>query len=60
MAIATAYSSVNMNTAYIWYGDITIANGNQIQASKLLGISRAKLRYRIEQLGINISGKIIS
>ncbi|MCX6147580.1 MAG: sigma-54 dependent transcriptional regulator [Candidatus Kapabacteria bacterium] len=39
---------------------LTITNGNQIQASKLLGISRAKLRYRIEQLGINISGKIIS
>ena len=32
-----------------------ITNGNQIQASKVLGISRAKLRYRLEQLGISNS-----
>lgn len=38
---------------------LKITNGNQIKAAKLLGISRAKLRYRIEQLGINISGKTI-
>jgi two-component system, NtrC family, response regulator AtoC len=39
---------------------LKITGGNQIQAAKLLGISRAKLRYRLEQLGINISGKNIS
>jgi DNA-binding NtrC family response regulator len=39
---------------------LKITNGNQIQAAKTLGISRARLRYRIEQLGINITGKIIS
>ncbi|MCX6154995.1 MAG: sigma-54 dependent transcriptional regulator [Candidatus Kapabacteria bacterium] len=39
---------------------LNIAGGNQIKAAKILGISRAKLRYRIEQLGINISGKTIS
>lgn len=39
---------------------LNITNGNQIKAAKLLGISRAKLRYRIEQLAINISGKNIS
>jgi len=39
---------------------LNITNGNQIKAAKLLAISRAKLRYRIEQLGINISGKNIS
>jgi DNA-binding NtrC family response regulator len=39
---------------------LNITNGNQIKAAKLLGISRAKLRYRIEQLGINITGKSIS
>jgi len=39
---------------------LKITAGNQIKASKLLGISRAKLRYRIEQLGINISGIEIS
>ena len=38
---------------------LKITNGNQIKASKLLGISRAKLRYRIEQLGININNKRI-
>jgi DNA-binding NtrC family response regulator len=39
---------------------LTITNGNQIQAAKLLGISRAKLRYRIEQQGININNKTIT
>lgn len=39
---------------------LQITGGNQIKAAKLLGISRAKLRYRIEQLGINISGKSIN
>jgi len=48
------------------YNDVTkdlieqvlkIANGNQIKAAKILNISRAKLRYRIEQLGINITQK---
>lgn len=34
-----------------------ITNGNQIQAAKLLGISRAKLRYRLEQLGINVNNR---
>lgn len=38
---------------------LKITNGNQIKAAKLLGISRAKLRYRIEQLGISIAGKSI-
>lgn len=39
---------------------LRLVNGNQIKAAKILGISRAKLRYRIEQLGINISGKVIN
>lgn len=39
---------------------LKITNGNQIQAAKLLGISRAKLRYRIEQQGININNKTIT
>jgi two-component system NtrC family response regulator len=39
---------------------LNITGGNQIKAAKLMGVSRAKLRYRIEQLGINISGKNIS
>jgi two-component system response regulator AtoC len=38
---------------------LKITNGNQIKAAKLLEISRAKLRYRIEQLGINITNKKI-
>jgi len=32
---------------------LSITNGNQIRAAKILGVSRAKLRYRIDQLGIN-------
>lgn len=39
---------------------LKITNGNQISAAKLLGLSRSKLRYRIEQLGINITNKTIS
>jgi DNA-binding NtrC family response regulator len=39
---------------------LKITGGNQIKAAKLLSVSRAKLRYRIEQLGINISGKEVS
>lgn len=39
---------------------LKLTGGNQIKAAKLLSVSRAKLRYRIEQLGINISGKEIS
>jgi two-component system response regulator AtoC len=39
---------------------LNITGGNQIKAAKVLGISRAKLRYRIEQLGISISGKQVS
>ncbi len=36
-----------------------LTGGNQLKAAKVLDISRAKLRYRIEQLGININGKEI-
>lgn len=36
---------------------LKITGGNQIKAAKLLGISRAKLRYRIDQLGISVGGK---
>ncbi len=31
---------------------LKITNGNQVQAAKILGISRSKLRYRMEQLKI--------
>lgn len=39
---------------------LKLSGGNQIKAAKYLGVSRAKLRYRIEQLNINISGKTIT
>ncbi|MBK9247324.1 MAG: sigma-54-dependent Fis family transcriptional regulator [Ignavibacteria bacterium] len=39
---------------------LKITGGNQIKAAKILQISRAKLRYRIEQLGIIISQKSIT
>jgi two-component system response regulator AtoC len=32
---------------------LSITNGNQVHASKVLGITRSKLRYRMEQLGIH-------
>jgi two-component system response regulator AtoC len=31
---------------------LTITGGNQVQAAKILGVTRSKLRYRMEQLGI--------
>ena len=31
---------------------LKITNGNQLQAARILGITRSKLRYRMEQLGI--------
>ena len=31
---------------------LNITNGNQVQAAKVLGITRSKLRYRMDQLGI--------
>lgn len=34
---------------------LKITNGNQVQAAKILGLSRSKLRYRIEQLGIEVT-----
>lgn len=34
---------------------LKITNGNQVQASKILGLSRSKLRYRMEQLGIQLT-----
>lgn len=39
---------------------LKITGGNQLQAARILGISRAKLRYRIEQLQIPINSKISS
>jgi len=32
---------------------LTIVGGNQVQAAKVLGLTRSKLRYRMEQLGIH-------
>ncbi len=34
---------------------LKITKGNQVQASKVLGLSRSKLRYRMEQLGIQVT-----
>jgi len=31
---------------------LSITNGNQVQAAKILGLTRSKLRYRMEQLSI--------
>lgn len=37
---------------------LEITNGNQIQAAKVLGISRSKLRYRMEQLKIEVKKQV--
>lgn len=34
---------------------LKISGGNQVQAAKILGLSRSKLRYRMDQLGISVS-----
>lgn len=37
---------------------LKITNGNQVKAAKVLGLSRSKLRYRMEQLGIEVTKNI--
>ncbi|NOX18209.1 MAG: sigma-54-dependent Fis family transcriptional regulator [Chlorobi bacterium] len=37
---------------------LKITRGNQVRAAKVLGLSRSKLRYRMEQLGIEVTRKI--
>jgi len=60
LKISTAGASLATVTKDLILQTLQITNGNQIQCAKVLGISRAKLRYRLEQLGINISTKAIS
>ena len=37
---------------------LQITGGNQVQAAKILGLSRSKLRYRMEQLGIEVTKQV--
>ncbi len=37
---------------------LDITKGNQVQAARILGLSRSKLRYRMEQLGIEVTKAI--
>jgi two-component system NtrC family response regulator len=37
---------------------LDITKGNQVRAAKILGLSRSKLRYRMEQLNIEVTKKI--
>lgn len=37
---------------------LDITKGNQVKAAKILGLSRSKLRYRMEQLNIEVTKKI--
>jgi len=37
---------------------LKITNGNQVKAAAVLGLSRSKLRYRMEQLGIEVTRKV--
>ncbi|MCX7908055.1 MAG: sigma-54 dependent transcriptional regulator [Ignavibacteria bacterium] len=60
LIISKSGASMNNVVRDLIIQTLRLVNGNQIKAAKILGISRAKLRYRIEQLGINISGKIVN
>lgn len=57
LKVSATGASYNAVTKDLIEQVLKIARGNQIKAAKILGISRAKLRYRIEQLGINTSSK---
>jgi len=37
---------------------LKITGGNQVKAAKVLGLSRSKLRYRMEQLGIEVTKNV--
>ncbi|MCX6151010.1 MAG: sigma-54 dependent transcriptional regulator [Ignavibacteriales bacterium] len=37
---------------------LDITKGNQVRAAKVLGLSRSKLRYRMTQLGIEVTKKV--
>jgi len=37
---------------------LKITNGNQVKAARILGLSRSKLRYRMEQLSIEITRNV--
>ncbi|MDQ7817288.1 MAG: helix-turn-helix domain-containing protein [Melioribacteraceae bacterium] len=37
---------------------LKITKGNQVKAAKVLGLSRSKLRYRMEQLGIEVTRQV--
>ncbi|GBD88064.1 nitrogen assimilation regulatory protein [bacterium BMS3Abin03] len=37
---------------------LRLTDGNQVHAAKILGLSRSKLRYRMEQLGIEVTKKV--
>lgn len=37
---------------------LKLTGGNQLQAAKILGLSRSKFRYRMEQLGIEVTKNI--
>lgn len=55
LKISRSAASYNAVVRDLIVQTLKLTEGNQIKAAKLLGISRAKLRYRIEQLGITLS-----
>lgn len=60
LKISDEGSSLNTVVRDLLVQVLSITDGNQLKAAKILGISRAKLRYRIEQLQIKISNKSVS
>jgi two-component system, NtrC family, response regulator AtoC len=50
--------SIDMVIKSLILQTLDITKGNQVKASKILGLSRSKLRYRMSQLGIEVTKKV--
>jgi two-component system, NtrC family, response regulator AtoC len=59
-AIRIPSAGVKMNTVLheVITRTLKLTDGNQVQAAKILGLSRSKLRYRMEQLGIEVAKNV--
>jgi two-component system, NtrC family, response regulator AtoC len=59
-AIRIPSTGVKMNTVLheVITRTLKLTDGNQVQAAKILGLSRSKLRYRMEQLGIEVAKNV--
>jgi len=58
MQIPTKGVKIDYVTKILIQKTLKITNGNQVKAAKVLGLSRSKLRYRMEQLGIEVTKSV--